>query len=68
MKLKLPSKGMEGDRYLGFFISDDSTGRGLAAGILNYCEERGIDLSQLKVVGCDGTIVNTGYKVILKII
>ena len=54
---------MEDNKYLGFFISEDSTGRGLAAGLLNYCDKYGIDVNQLIVVGCDGTAVNTGYKV-----
>ena len=63
---------MEGDKYLGFFPFADeddaaicrvSAARRLASAILNYFDEHGINIDKLIVVGCDGTVLNTGYKV-----
>ena len=60
-----------GDKYLGFFRfeNDDDTvikvkaARRLAVAILDYFEEHGISTDELVVVGCDGTVLNTGHKV-----
>jgi hypothetical protein len=63
---------MEGDKYLGFFPfadTDDSAvcrasvARRLAVSIISYFEEHGIMITELIVVGCDGTVLNTGWKV-----
>ncbi|CAH0560405.1 unnamed protein product [Brassicogethes aeneus] len=34
----------------------------MANGILSYITEKGISLTNLKVIGCDGTNLNTGWK------
>ena len=60
---------MEGDKYLGFFPFEEtdntavSASRRLAAAILNYFDHHGMDINKLIVVGCDGTVLNTGCRV-----
>lgn len=55
---------MEEDEYLGFFVMDEkSTARRLAAYIVNYLETYKIGHEKLIVIGCDGTVLNTGHKV-----
>lgn len=34
----------------------------IANGIISFLEEKECDLTKLKVIGCDGTNVNTGWK------
>ena len=60
---------MEGDKYLGFFPFEEtdntavSASRRLATAILNYFDHHGMDINKLIVVGCDGTVLNTGCRV-----
>lgn len=44
-------------------MSNDGTGDGLAAEVLEYFDKYGILTNNLEIVGLDGTSANTGYKV-----
>lgn len=51
-----------GDLYFGHITLSQSRATDIAKSILNYMETNQVDLSQLMVIGCDGTNVNTGWK------
>lgn len=51
-----------GDLYFGHITLSQSRATDIAKSILNYVETNEVDLSQLMVIGCDGTNVNTGWK------
>ncbi|XP_063687725.1 uncharacterized protein LOC134820989 [Bolinopsis microptera] len=46
---------------LGMFVPEQSTGKGLALGLCNYFESRGISTDKTLCIGGDNTSVNSGY-------
>lgn len=62
--LRFHFQSQPGDKYLGFLVDNEGTGLSVALGLLKYLEEFKITIDNLECVGCDGTSVNTGWKVI----
>lgn len=48
--------------YFGHTTSDSGSAANIKSSIINYLNDKSVDLNQLSVVGCDGTVVNTGLK------
>ena len=51
-----------GINYLGHVTSESGTAKGIQSTILNYLKSKLVELDEISVVGCDGTVVNTGSK------
>ena len=47
-------------KYLDHLTLENKTGEGTANSIMEFLETNMIVISQLKSVGCDGPVVNTG--------
>ena len=48
--------------YLGNFAVDRGTAQKIAQGILRHRDDNSIANDSLMAVGCDGTLVSTGFK------
>lgn len=51
-----------GSQYLGHVTPKSGKGDSIQKAIIQFCNEKEIELSNLEVIGCDGTNVNTGKK------
>lgn len=51
-----------GSDYFGHVTCESGTTKGIKSTILTYSKSKSVELSEISVVGCDGTIVNTGFK------
>ncbi|KAK5649767.1 hypothetical protein RI129_000796 [Pyrocoelia pectoralis] len=51
-----------GSHYIGHVAPNSSSAKNIAEEILNFFEKRNFHLQDLMVVGCDGTVTNTGFK------
>ena len=51
-----------GSTYLGHITPTSSSALSIYQMILQFIENKNIDFHQLVAIGCDGTVVNTGYK------
>ena len=51
-----------GSNYLGHCTTSCGTLKSLQQSIVAYCTENNKILDSLQVLGCDGTVVTTGYK------
>ncbi len=50
-----------GSKYVGHVTPISSNSHSIKTIILNFLEKN-VDISKLKAIGCDGTMVNTGSK------
>lgn len=51
-----------GSNYFGHVTCESGTAKGIETAISNYLKSKSVQLSEISVVGCDGTVVNTGSK------
>ncbi|KAL4712991.1 hypothetical protein ACJJTC_012061 [Scirpophaga incertulas] len=51
-----------GSEYFGHVTCDSGTAKGIESTILTYLKSKSVELGEISVVGCDGTVVNTGSK------
>lgn len=51
-----------GSKYLGHIAPTSSSALGISQMMFQFMENMDMDIQQLVAIGCDGTIVNTGYK------
>ncbi|CAH0551159.1 unnamed protein product [Brassicogethes aeneus] len=51
-----------GSKYLTHVVPTSKKADGIANSIISYLHAKGIDISNIKVIGCDGTNTNTGWK------
>lgn len=51
-----------GSEYLGHVTPESGSGDCIQKAMLNYCREKDIDLTNLSVIGGDGTPINSGLK------
>lgn len=51
-----------GSDYLGHVTCESGTAKCIENSILIYLKSKPVELSEISVVGCDGTVVNTGFK------
>lgn len=51
-----------GSRYLGFVTPSSGTAKDITIAIIDFLLKNGINASNVKIIGCDGTNVNTGNK------
>ena len=50
-----------GSLYSSQVVPYEGTSNAITQAILDYLEEKNVDLAEIKVIGCDGTNVNTGH-------
>lgn len=50
-----------GSKYVGHVTPISGNSHNIKTSILTFLEKN-VDISQLQAIGCDGTVVNTGYK------
>lgn len=48
--------------FLGYSTIHEETGHAILNGIMNYLDQEEYSLEHLVAVGCDGTVVNTGWQ------
>lgn len=51
-----------GSIYIGHVTPSSGTAKSVSTSIIAHLENNNFDCSELAVVGCDGTVVNTGHK------
>ncbi|XP_060801595.1 uncharacterized protein LOC132902031 [Amyelois transitella] len=51
-----------GSDYFGHVTCELGTARGIESSIINHLRTKSVELDKIVVVGCDGTVVNTGFK------
>ena len=51
-----------GSIYVGHVSPTTGTSKDIASAILDYLKESNFSLDELDVIGCDGTVTNTGWK------
>ncbi|XP_050514600.1 uncharacterized protein LOC126889917 [Diabrotica virgifera virgifera] len=51
-----------GSIYVGHVTPSTGTSKDIASAILDYLNESNFSLDELDVIGCDGTVTNTGWK------
>lgn len=51
-----------GSDYFGHVTCESSTAKGIKSTILTYLKSKSVELGEIFVVGCDGTVVKTGCK------
>ncbi|XP_060808125.1 uncharacterized protein LOC132903564 [Amyelois transitella] len=51
-----------GSDYFGHVTCELGTARGIESSIINHLRTKSVELDKIIVVGCDGTVVNTGFK------
>lgn len=51
-----------GSDYFGHVTCELGSAKGIESTIINYLRKKSVKLDEIVVVGCDGTVVNTGFK------
>lgn len=51
-----------GSEFIGHVTPTSGSALNITTAIINYLERENIDTAELKAVGCDGTVTNTGLK------
>ena len=51
-----------GSEYFGHVTCESGTAKGIKSTVLTYLKTKSVELSEISVVGCDGTVINTGFK------
>ena len=49
-------------KYLGHITPKSSSAADISSGIIEFLKSSEVDMKKLAEVGCDGTVVNSGYK------
>lgn len=51
-----------GSNYFGHVTCESGTAKGIKDTIINHLKSKSVELSEIAVIGCDGTVLNTGFK------
>ena len=49
-------------RYLGHFAPSSGTARNITNSLIEFCQEKLIDINKIQSIECDGTNTNVGWK------